>query len=505
MFVLESIKAYAKTKQTALVNREERLSFALLETRSEAFAAWLLAQFGPDRSPVVIYGHKETDFLPCMFGALKAGRAYVPIDTMTPPARAAGMIVEVGAQVVVNFSGTALAAGALQLDAEALGEILQLPAQEVLREHWVCGDRPAYILFTSGSTGKPKGVPITANNLAGFCQGLFPHMGAGGVILNQISYSFDVSCCAIYAGISRGMTLFTLDQRMVENMGTLYDYLEQSALEVWVSTPSFAEMCVRSQRFCAALMPQLRQFLFCGEVLTHKLCDQLAARFPGVELLNTYGPTEATVLVTAVQVTEAMRKDSRPIPIGAPIAGVELRLVDSHSRTVEQDETEGELLIFGNSVSSGYLNRRELTAERFLPDNTTGKQGYRTGDICYRKDGLYYYRGRADNQLKISGHRIELEDIENNLAQIENIARAAVVPVWQDGQLQYLAAFLLLEQQDGLAPFKRAVEIKRKAGEFLPAYMIPRKIAVLDAFPLSTNGKVDRQALSARLQKAERL
>jgi len=504
MFVLEQIKKYAGTDRIALQNRGECLSFAGLDARSEAFAAWLLERFGEDRVPVIIYGHKETDFLSCIYGALKAGRAYVPVDFSTPPGRVGEIIADIGPSVIVDFSGE-IGADAAVLNKERLEGILQeAPDTAVPQDAWVTGDDAAYILFTSGSTGRPKGVPITGNNLTNFYKGLLPYMGEedGGFILNQVSYSFDVSGCSLYAGLSRGMALFTIDKEMTENLGTLFQWLKKSGLTMWVSTPSFAEICVQSGSFSSELMPFLHSFLFCGEVLTHKLCDQLAERFPRARVVNTYGPTEATVLVTAVQITEKMRRDSLPIPIGCPLEEVDLRVVDDQGRIVAQDEERGELLILSDSVGPGYHQRPDLTAERFFEDSAAGKRGYRTGDICYRKDGLYYYQGRADNQLKLNGFRIELEDVENNLMKLENISRAAVVPVWENERVQYLAAFLLLEQEDGLTPLKRSIQIKKQAAACIPAYMIPRKLIVVDSFPLNTNGKIDKKELAERLRGA---
>lgn len=498
MFTLERINEYAGTGRIALMNREKSLTFAELDARSDAFAAWLLEQFGDDRTPVVIYGEKELDFLPCIFGALKSGRAYVPVDRSAPPERARQIISDVQPKVVVDFTEQAANA----LGSEHLTKILGKAVPPVSSEHWVSGEDIAYILFTSGSTGKPKGVPITAANLDAFCRGVLPfYPEGGGIILHQISYSFDVSGCAIYAGLMRGMTLFAVDHQMVENMDILFAWLKTSGLTMWVSTPSFAELCVQSQAFNEKLLPELRQFLFCGEVLTHTLCDALAERFPKACVLNTYGPTEATVLVTAVEVTEAMRRDERPIPIGAPIKDAVLRLADADGQELAGDGQTGELLILGPSVGPGYFGRPDFTEKSFFTDPSTGLRGYRTGDLCYREDGLYYYCGRADNQLKMNGFRVELEDIEQNLSQLPNIARAAVVPVWQGGKVQYLVAFLLLRETDGLAPLKRTILIKRQAAEKLPAYMIPRKIFVVKAFPLNVNGKIDKKALAKRLEE----
>jgi D-alanine--poly(phosphoribitol) ligase subunit 1 len=248
-----------------------------------------------------------------------------------------------------------------------------------------------------------------------------------------------------------------------------------------------AELCLHSKSFHSALLPELRAFMFCGEALTHQLCAELTERFPVARILNTYGPTEATVLVSAVWVTPELRQSELPIPIGRPIMGTRLETDD-----------KGELLILGESVGPGYLNRPDLTAERFFTAED-GARGYRTGDICELIGGLWYYKGRADNQIKLNGYRVELEDIEKNLARLPNVLQAAVVPVREDGRVRELAAFVLLESEDGLSPLKRAIAIKKQAAELLPAYMLPRKIVAVDAFPLNINGKIDRKALAARL------
>ena len=495
MLVLEKLRQYAGASRVALVNREKRLTHRQLEERSGAFAAWLLDHLGEDRSPVVIYGEKETDFLCCMLGALKSGRAYVPIDRSVPRERAAMILEAVQPRVAVDFGGLGAQGSALVLDAVSLEEILSAPARPIPSDCWVQGQDTAYLLFTSGSTGAPKGVVVTAANLEAFCRGVLPWYAGqeGGVVLNQVSYSFDVSGCAVYAGLSCGMTLFCVDKQMTREFRELFQALGDSGLTLWVSTPSFAELCAQSRQFDAALLPGVRQFLFCGEVLTHTLCEELAARFPGARVVNTYGPTEATVLVTAVEVTEAMRRSERSIPIGAPIAGVQLRLEG-------EEGGAGELVILGPSVGPGYFGRPDLTARSFFTDPATGLRGYRTGDLCFEREDLYYYQGRADNQLKLDGFRVEVEDVEANLQKLPNVSRAAVVPVWSGGKVQYLAAFLLLKEPDGLSSLKRAIQLKKQAAAYLPDYMIPRKLFAVESFPFNVNGKVDKKALARRLE-----
>ncbi len=506
MFVLEKIAEYALEKDRAAVIYHNKVqSYAELERFSNAFAAFLLKN-GSRKRPVVIFGHKEEEFLPCMFGALKAGCAYVPVDITFPEDRLEMVLQDVAPDFFVDLRGTQISLPDTTRRL-ALAEIDTIFSNyhdgAVARENWVQPQDNCYILFTSGSTGRPKGVPICRANLENLAAQLTEWCAIeteNEIITNQISFSFDVSVVSVYIGISLGKALYTIDKKMMETPAQLYDGLAQSGISFWVSTPSFAELCAMSEHFNQQMLPSLRRFLFCGETLTHKLVDLLAERFPHADIVNTYGPTEATVLVTASVITPEMARSERPIPIGQPLPEVEFRIVDPQGRLLPEGET-GELQIISDNVGHGYWGRPDLTEKVFFETVSRGekKRGYRTGDACYELNGLYYFCGRIDFQIKLNGFRIELEDIENNLVKIDNISRAVCIPVMKVEKVDYLAAFVLLTHPIEGSRLHEITRIKNELARFVPSYMIPRKIVLRDSLPTNTNGKVDRKVLAASL------
>ena len=499
MFILEALEHYAKTERIAIRYHDERVSFAALNRMADAFAAYLCRTLPSDGRPVMIYGHKQSVIPACMFGALKAGRGYIPVDTTYPADRAAQILQDAQPSVLIDLCDSGLSAEHTLCE-QTLAQILSQPAPPAPRSGWIRPEQTAYLLFTSGSTGTPKGVQITAGNLAAFHAGVepwFARLPEGGAFLNEISYSFDVSVCALYEALSRGMTLWTADRQTLESPQALFALLREANSDAWVSTPSLAEFCVHSEQFCAELMPQVRQFLFCGEVLTKKLAAELVRRFPGVPVVNAYGPTETTVLVTGVEITQAMLDADGPLPIGRPFENVQTVIAGEQGQPLPDGEA-GELLVIGEAVSPGYLGRPELNEALFFCTQD-GLRGYHTGDLCRMEDGMLYYLGRLDGQIKLNGFRVELEDVEQNLVRLPNIARAAVLPVMQDGRTMALTACVLLEKPDGEGALQRARRIKTALAACLPSYMIPRKILAVDSFPLNTNGKIDKKQLAAQL------
>ncbi|WP_291628526.1 D-alanine--poly(phosphoribitol) ligase subunit DltA [Clostridium sp.] len=497
MRLLDNVKKYSDLGRLAVVCDGEKLTYKELDEMSDSMATYLINEFGQDKSPIVIYGNKDNLILVLMLAALKSGRAYVPLDVTFPIERVKQVINEVEAKVVINFTEENLEPSYSKSDIE--GIIKNHKQHFVSRENWVKDNENAYILFTSGSTGKPKGVQISKNNLDSFNDWFGKYMDLNhdiDVMLNQVSYSFDVSVIPIYLGLIHGKILNSLSKDTLEDFRLLFKNLKESNLKYWVSTPALAELCIRDMNFNSSLMPNLKTFFFAGEVLSKKLVKELMVRFKGVRIINGYGPTEGTVLLSAIDVTEEMLEDERSIPIGYPLDGGILKIVDDKNEEVKPGE-KGELLALSKSISKGYFNNEEMTNKVFFNELVNGEvyRGYRTGDVAYYDNGILYYCGRKDFQIKLNGFRIEIEDIENNLRKVSNINNCVVLPVYRDEKISHLSSFVTLKEDNGLSSLKNSILIKEELKKYIPSYMIPRNIKVIKEFPINTNGKIDRKKL----------
>ena len=209
-----------------------------------------------------------------------------------------------------------------------------------------------------------------------------------------------------------------------------------------------------------------------------------------------YGPTEATVATTSICVDAAILEKYSPLPVGHVMPGTQIFVVDENRRELPANE-RGEIIIAGPNVSPGYVGRPDLTARAFF--EYRGQRVYKTGDLGRFRDGLLFFEGRIDEQIKLSGYRIELGDVEANLRAMSTVRDAVVVPVIKNGAAQSLNAFVVLGARDQASDFQLAHSLRRQLGERLPAYMLPRKFVFLDAFPMTANGKVDRAALARSL------
>lgn len=502
MWLLTELKDRKVSEAPAIICRERVLTYHELWEQSEKIAKWMELNLHTT-APVLIYGNKNVEILPVMIAALKTGRAYVPVDITFPRERLDKIREITEAEAVFNFSSLNLAEMAEdcflmgQADYERLME--QTVTSDMPSDRWVQEDDTCYILFTSGSTGDPKGVQITKSNILNFVDWFsrYAKVPEGAVALNQVSYSFDVSVIQIYIYLASGVTLFSVDKNMIEDFGLLFEYLKDSNISAWVSTPAFIEMCAVYNSFDRELLPKLQKIILAGEVLTKKLTKALWEKFPGVQVINGYGPTEGTVLLTCCEITKEMVDDDKNgLPIGQILDDGVYWLEDSSHRRIETPSGKGELVVCSRSISKGYFKKPEITAKHFF--SSEDGWAYRTGDLVYVIGKNIYYCGRIDFQIKLNGYRIELDDISANLNKVPQVANNVVLPVYRDGRVAYIAAFVVLSQEPNESALKTGIRIRKSLAERIPSYMVPKKVIVLPEFPLNTNGKIDRKKLTEK-------
>lgn len=491
----------------------EAMTYAELRSRSNAFALWLSRPENLTPGvPVVLYGHKSPYMFACMMACAKSGHAYAPVDTVYPAERVANIIRQIGDTCVVDTTNSGLnwteIAGdnrVLQLD-----ELVSLCAgepdpQQVESLPGTHVNDTFYILFTSGSTGEPKGVEITTECVDGFSRWMlddytFPEDGVR-TWFNRTPYTFDVSITDMVCGSTRGDKTFALEAEAESNIARMFEALAQSEATDWVSTPSSVEQCLADDKFCAELMPHLKRMLLAGETLRPATVREVKRRFPGIHVYNGYGPTESTDLVTLCEITDEMLADDLALPIGYAKPRSDLFVLDPETLEQVPVGSSGELFVVGDTVAKGYWRRPDITEAAFhsCPEELArGRRSYRTGDeVTLAENGLVYFHGRLDLQIKLHGYRIELGDIESLLCALDLVHMACVLPVYREGAIHHLAAFVVVSEGVALRGLKLTREIKSQLRDSLPSYMIPSSFKYLEEIPLNANGKADRKALAA--------
>jgi len=489
MNIITNIDRWAKTNpdHPAHISEGRITTYRDLAQKSDFLAAYLKTQLLDDHSPVAVQGHKENEMLIAFLGIIKSGHPYIPVDTTLPEKRV---------KSILDISKTQI-----MLNPESIGKIIEEQAALNSRAPQVeiHPKDPWYILFTSGSTGEPKGVVITAGCLETYLEWTLTEQGykeKSETILNQAPFSFDMSVMDIYCSWVTGGTVFSLTRDEVADPPRMYSSLYASGITVWSSTPSFAQMCLVEPSFSQAKLPDLYKFLFLGETLSPETAARVQERFPRAEIWNTYGPTEATVATTSVLVDKKILGKYSPLPIGYPTLGCKTLVLKPDLSPVEEGE-RGEIIIVGPNVSPGYLGRPDITARAFF--SYEGLPAYHTGDNGHIQDGLLFYDGRMDSQIKLHGYRIELGDIEANLRDLSSIQDAVVIPVLSNGVAESLAAFVILREEMTISDFEKTRKIKKELNQRLPSYMLPRKFVFLKQFPMNINGKADRKKLAETL------
>ena len=509
MTILEKIKENASKRSGQFMMLEKTLdhtkslTWKQLDDYSDYLAFWMNERL-ETKTPIIVYGHKNPMMIVCFLACVKTGRAYCPIDINVPAPRIEAIISEVNPEMILSTETLEIQSNRIIIGLNDLLRIVNEEKERISPNLFVKPEDVFYIIFTSGSTGVPKGVQITRDCLDHFIQWAI-NLGNGVkdekeyIFINQAPFSFDLSVMDLFLCLYTGGTLWALPKEIQSDMKQLYQSLQESKANVWVSTPSFADVCLSDPIFSQDLMTELTDFLFCGEILTNRTVDRLIKRFPNAKVVNTYGPTESTCAVTEIVITKELNELSTPLPVGRPKPGTWLRIIDEKNHILQEGE-HGEIVIVGDTVSVGYWNNAEKNKTSFGITEQDGKEYrfYKTGDEGYLADGILHYCGRMDLQVKLHGYRIELGDIENNLLKLDGIEQAVVIPKIRNGKVSSLVAGIV-SSNDILDTVVEITRIKEQLKKELPEYMIPKRIRFLSDVPRTNNGKIDRKAIGELL------
>ncbi len=481
----------------AVVFGDSQLNYGELNQRANQLANYLVKLGVGPEARVGICMQRSMDLLVALLGVLKASAAYVPLDPAYPFDRLAYMMQDAEIKVLLtqselktrlpNYTGRTI-----ELDGE--WELIARESSSDLASRAVA-ENLAYVIYTSGSTGTPKGVAIEHRQVCNqiFWAGDALSLGPTDRVLQKTSYSFDASILELFLPLARGA------QIIVAKPGGEHavDYLVQLAIEKLVTyvdlAPGLLEQIVEYPM--VKEWTSLRVMSSGADILRPELVRAFYQSMSGV-LWNTYGPTEATVQSTFTVCMES----GQNVPIGKPIANTQTYVLDGWLEPVPVG-VPGELYIGGAGVTRGYLHHPELTAERFIADGLSGTPGarlYRTGDLARcMPDGNIEYLGRRDFQVKVRGFRIELGEIEHQLAAIEGINAAVVMAREDERGFKQLVAYVTIspEVQPGAGEAELIGQLRKELQSRLPDYMVPARFVILDAFPLTLNGKFDRKAL----------
>ncbi|MGW2157708.1 amino acid adenylation domain-containing protein [Nonomuraea sp. NPDC001699] len=483
-------QAAARPDAVALRHAGGTMTYGELNRRANA-AAWRLKELGVGPGTVVgVRLCRGPDMVAAVLGILKAGGAYLPVEPSLPDERAAVMLDDAAAGIVLTCaetSGWAVPEDVRAVELDAGGDDRGDPP--------LVGavDDLAYVIFTSGSTGKPKGVEVSHRpllNLLDWCYRTFD-FDASDVGLCVTSLGFDLSVFDIFGLLGRGASLYIADEGQQRDPELLLDVLIDEPVTFWNSAPTTLNQLapLLAERQGGEGTGDLRLVFLSGDYTPLPLPDAVRATFPRARVVSLGGATEATVWSNWFEVGE-IDPSWRSIPYGRPIDDALYYILDEDRRPCPEGE-EGDLFIGGRCLSLGYRNQPELTADRFVPDPFAGGRMYRTGDrAALLPDGNITFLGRADNQVKIRGFRVELGEIEHRLRQHPAVRDVVVLARDDRSGERKLVAYVMAE---GAQP--DVGELRAHAAGTLPAYMVPNHVAFVRTFPATSNGKLDRDAL----------
>jgi amino acid adenylation domain-containing protein len=490
-----AVQAAQRPESLALACGDERLTYQELDRRANRLAHYLQRLGVKPNSRVGVCMERSSEAIVSILGILKAGATYLPLDPIHPQERMAFILEDAQVDVVLTQERfterlTPFDAQLITLDDPAIAQhpddVLSCPATS---------EDAAYVIYTSGSTGQPKGVLVPYGTITNHCHDMIDYyeLTPQDRVLQFASLNFDASLEQILPTLMVGAGLIMRDET-IWTPAEFYRKARQESLTVINVPPAYWQQLASgwTEDLGERGLRQIRLVIIGGDVMQPETL-RLWRRTPlrDARLLNAYGPTETTITATTFEVPPDFDPDHR-IPIGRPLPNRRAYILDSHQQPVPVG-VPGELYLGGAGVATGYLNRPELTKARFVPDPfVEGDRLYRTGDrVRYRRDGALEFLGRVDDQVKIRGFRIELGEIESALHRHPKVQETAVIVREDTPNNPQLVGYVVPEDGNSLEPRELTRFLKAR----VPGYMVPAAFVVLDALPMSSGIKVDRQAL----------
>ena len=474
-------------------------TYAALLARARTIGAALLG----DRRPVVVYLPKSIDALAVFFGAMCAGRPYAPVDAHIPVARLEKIAASLEPAYIVtseallpNLAGADLGAAEPVLLSQLEGAAPDDAGVDAAIGAVIDTD-PIYVMYTSGSTGTPKGVTIPHRGILDYADWVADTFAfdEGTVMANQAPFYFDNSTFDIYGTLRCGGRLLLTPETLFLFPLKLPEYLEAHGVTSIFWVPTVMINVANSGALEGHPLPRLKNVAFCGEVMPNTQLNIWRKALPDCQYANLYGPTEITDVCCYYQVDRPFA-DHEPLPIGRACENMRVRILTDEGKEAAPGET-GELCVLGSGVALGYWNNPEQTAKAFVQDplSPCPQRMYRTGDLARRgEDGLVYFLGRKDSQIKLKGNRIELGEIEAAAMCVPGVENACAL---FDAERERIVLFV--EGGGGLSLRKMNLALK----QYIPQYMLPGKLVAMDRLPHTANDKIDRVALRATLKEED--
>jgi amino acid adenylation domain-containing protein len=500
---LVELQAALVPKAIAVSLEGERLTYEQLNSQANKLARHMLRLGLRPEALVAVSMERSTQMIVTLLAVLKAGAAYVPLDPGYPKERLAFMLQDSRAQIILTTASLVKDLpphGARVISIDADSAALSSESTSNLPDR-ADGNNLAYVIYTSGSTGQPKGVAIEHHSLMNFVASsiIQYELSPADRILQFASISFDASVEEIFCSLASGATLVLRTNSMLDSVPNFLEKCDESAITVLdLPTAYWHELAWTLATHESTLPSSVRLVIIGGErAIPERLSLWRGSVGSRVRLINTYGPTETTIVATTCDLSSPDIAVDGEVPIGVPIQNVQAYILDELGAQVPAG-VRGELYLGGEGLARGYLNQPELTDEKFIPNRFRPKAGdrlYRTGDLARRRsDGLIEYLGRVDDQVKINGFRIELGEIESALRACSLVHDVVVIAREDSPGARRIVAYVI-PRPDVHIDKSLSSDLRQWLSDTLPAHMIPFAFVEMDELPLTPGGKIDRKAL----------